>query len=132
MLHDLTAHQLVALVVYETDTGFFRWRNGKMAVRIAGTPSGRMGYRRIHLFGKSYLAHRLAWLYVHGEWPILCIDHVNGVADDNRIANLRQATNGQNRANSRCNKNNQSGLKGVSRRGDKWQSSASLNGRHVH
>lgn len=42
------------------------------------------------------------------------IDHVNGHNFDDRRHNLRPASNGQNRANSRLNKNNKSGFKGVS------------------
>ncbi len=64
--------------------------------------------------GKMYKAHRLAWFYMTGEWPPDQIDHIDGDRDNNRLVNLRKATNAQNGANARLSKNNSSGFKGVS------------------
>lgn len=47
------------------------------------------------------MAHRLAWLYVHGRWPIADIDHINGIRDDNRFTNLREASRAENNQNIR-------------------------------
>jgi len=66
--------------------------------------------------GKIYLAHRLAWLYVHGVMPKKNIDHINGVKTDNRIENLRdvaQSVNLQNLQRARKNRKS-SRLLGVS------------------
>jgi hypothetical protein len=60
-------------------------------------------------------------MYVYGTSPAAGIDHINRVKDDNRIANLRLATVGQNRANSGVSRNNKSGVKGVRQKGDRWQ-----------
>ncbi|WP_063927616.1 HNH endonuclease [Enterobacter asburiae] len=49
--------------------------------------------------GKKYLAHRLAFLLVHGRYPNGVIDHINGVRNDNRIENLRDVSQGQNTKN---------------------------------
>ena len=60
------------------------------------------------------MAHRLAWLYTHGKWPSKYIDHINGVKTDNRIANLREADNGENMQNQRrARRNSKTGLLGV-------------------
>jgi hypothetical protein len=47
------------------------------------------GYRYIEIDGVEYKACDLAWLYVHGAWPIGEIQHINGNRDDNRLVNLR-------------------------------------------
>lgn len=74
------------------------------------------GYTRISISpGKFLQAHRLGWALFHGEWPVDDIDHINGVRDDNRLANLRDVTNVINRQNERkARKNSKSGLLGAS------------------
>lgn len=116
------------LLSYDQDTGFFRWRNpeGKKAKTLAGREAGCLnayGYRVIRIDGVLYQASRLAWLYVHEREPSDEIDHANGTRDDNRIANLREATRAQNVANQGAQTRNASGLKGVSwHAGDKkWR-----------
>ena len=69
------------------------------------------GYINIRVNNKTYLAHRLIWLYVYGKWPII-IDHINGNKIDNRICNLRNATYQQNNCNKKFIENT-SGIKGV-------------------
>lgn len=81
--------------MYDAATGAMNWRASGKA---AGSFDGRRV--RIVIDGERYMAHRLAWLYVHGEWPRHQIDHINGDPRDNRLANLRDvpaATNNQNR-----------------------------------
>jgi hypothetical protein len=73
------------------------------------------------LTGVLYREHRLAWLYMTGEWPTHEIDHINGDRVDNRFCNLREATASENRWNSRKRVNNTSGYKGVS-----WDSAKRL------
>ena len=58
-------------------------------------------------------AHRLAWLYTHGVWPILELDHINRTRDDNRISNLRLANRYINTRNTKTRKDSLSGVKGV-------------------
>ena len=72
------------------------------------------GYIFGGLRGKYYSEHRLIWLYHCGKWPKECIDHINGVRDDNRIENLREATNQQNQFNRKSEKDSSSQYKGVS------------------
>lgn len=89
-----TQERLKQLLSYDRDTGVFTWlvnRCGQaMAGQIAGSPD-RAGYSRITVDGCSYRTHRLAWLYVTGEWPTGFIDHINRVKSDNRFVNLRVA-----------------------------------------
>ena len=60
---------------------------------------GDHGYTVIRFRGKLYLAHRLAWFYMTGEWPREQIDHKDGVRLNNKWDNLREATPGQNNMN---------------------------------
>lgn len=102
----LSADRLREVVHYDPDTGVFT-RKVRLAQRHkAGDRAdfrinhgGMTGYRRLSVDRKRYLAHRCAWLYVHGEWPEHDIDHVNGDKSDNRIANLRDVPNMVNRQN---------------------------------
>lgn len=102
----LTADRLRTLLHYDPATGYFTRLVSIAANAMAGTMPGTThnGYVTIAVDGKRYRAHRLAWLYVHGEWPAHQIDHINGVRDDNRIANLRDvpsATNSENHREAR-------------------------------
>jgi hypothetical protein len=111
----LTANELKQLVRYDAETGLFYWAGKpRVGVRIGALAGEQnIAYPRIRLRRIEYKAHRLAWLYVHGEWPSGDIDHINGDPSDNRIANLRVATPGQNLANSKRRADNSSGFKGV-------------------
>lgn len=62
--------------------------------------------------GERYLAHRLAWLYVHGECPPE-IDHEDTIKKHNWMSNLRPATDGQNASNRGVRSDNVLGLKGI-------------------
>jgi hypothetical protein len=157
MLADLTAAQLRAVLHYNPQTGQFRWRRGINHWR-AGLPAGTEGnygakghpyiviglgttskgvqnrYVLVGVKKRVYRAHRLAWLYVHGEWPKGEIDHVNGDGTDNRIANLRDATASQNGMNRGLRSNNTSGHRGVSwsKRSQKWVVHIGLGGKIMH
>jgi hypothetical protein len=93
----LTREQLKEALDYNPDTGLFTWKklpkaaHRKKVGEIAGSHDEK-GYIRIGINGTVYKSHRLAWLYVYGQWPSKIIDHVNGVNDDNRISNLRDSS----------------------------------------
>lgn len=126
MLNRLTDIRLRERFHYNPSTGYFvRLFSGRGNTGPAGSNAGcknSMGYFRISIDGVSYLSHRLAWLYVYGEWPKDEIDHINGDQADNRIANLRLASRAQNSQNKRVPRHNTSGFKGVSinRKSGKW------------
>ena len=89
---------LLEIMDYDKETGVFTWKKQRRGVRV-GVPLGTCngyGYLRITVLGQSYYAHRLAWFYVHGEWPSDEIDHINSIRKDNRICNLREATTSEN------------------------------------
>lgn len=116
MAEYVTAERLRELLDYDPATGVFRRRTSPNKRYPAGSVAGcnSRGYRVIMIDDILYRAHRLAWLYVHGEWPKEEVDHINGDTSDNGIANLREATHSQNMRNVRVKKTNKIGLKGVS------------------
>ncbi|MCM8735974.1 HNH endonuclease [Azospirillum sp. A1-3] len=132
-MSELTQSRLKALLHYEPDTGAFKWlvatNNSVRVGQVAGCVGGH-GYVQIRLDGRQYLAHRLAWLYMTGEWPDADLDHINRVKSDNRLANLREATRSKNMGNKSMSKNNSSGVKGVTwdKSRGKWQAKIMENG----
>jgi len=123
----LTQERLKIVLNYDPDTGLFTRRITLSSRAKAGQICSGMhceGYLRISIDYERYLAHRLVWLYVYGEWPEYMIDHINGNRQDNRLCNLREATNSQNLCNQGKPANNTSGYKGVyyDKERDKWVS----------
>jgi len=132
----LTAAEVRHLLRYDPDTGTFFWRvdtKNTAAGDVAGSRQSR-GYWHIKINRRLYMAHRLAWLYVTGEWPIGHIDHISGARSDNRFSNLRIATNSENAWNSRVRSNNASGYKGVhyKKRLNKFVAQINVGGRVRH
>ena len=110
---------LIHILSYDPETGIFSWAQPRPKIKVgetAGHTKKRTGYVAIEIDGKEYAAHRLAWFYITGKMPSMQIDHINRVKCDNRFENLREATNGQNRANTKSSSKH--GLKGVSYK--KW------------
>jgi hypothetical protein len=132
----LTAERLREVLSYSPETGLFYWREQRGSVR-SGARAGHVDsdrYIRIGVDAAVYKAHRLAWLYVHGNWPADFIDHINGDPGDNRITNLRACCHAQNLKNVRRNRKNSSGFKGVYSRtgGRTWYSQIVSDGRRRH
>ncbi len=133
---DISAQRLRELLAYDPQTGVFTRLVNRAKFR-AGEVAGSYckGRLSVRVAGVTYYAHRLAWLYVNGEWPDGYIDHINGDPADNRIANLRvvtMAVNNQNRRSPRKD-NRSSGLMGVYRRNSgNWCSAIRLDGKQYH
>jgi hypothetical protein len=135
---DVNAARLRELLHYDPDTGIFT-RKVRTSHRInVGDVAGTRrpdGYLKISVIDTSCLAHRLAWLYMTGEWPKHQVDHINGVRHDNRFVNLRDVTPTHNQQNQRVAhiRNKSCGLLGVTlTKGNTWQAQISVNGRHKH
>lgn len=129
---------VLAAFDYDKETGFFK-RKVRLGTHKPGTIAGgkmNTGYLAISFMNSQILAHRLAWFYVHGEWPINTIDHINGNRQDNRIANLRDVSIKINTRNIVApSRNNASGFLGVHfRPGLKkpWRSGYSYDRRYKH
>lgn len=132
----VTQERLKDLLHYNAKTGVFTWvktTNGVNIGDIAGTklPSG---YVQITIDQKRYYAHRLAWVWVYGVQPPHYIDHVNRTKDDNRIKNLRPATNSENHQNQKKPLTNKSGVVGVcwNKAVSKWKAQIQVNKKTIN
>ena len=145
----LTHQSLINLLDYSPISGVFTWRvrprnhfknvqaygawNTKFAGKEAGGIDGKR-YIRINIDKCKYYTHRLAWLYIHGEWPKNQIDHINRDKTDNRIQNLRDVTNQVNCQNMPMRNSNTSGITGVSwyKNINRWAACIKVDGKTKH
>ena len=135
----ITQSELKEILHYDENTGVFTWlikpcKNLKIGA-IAGTHRPD-GYIQIRIKGKLYLAHRLAWLYVFGEFPKNEVDHFNHIKNDNSINNLRDVSGGVNSQNQvKAQKSNKTtGLSGSSfdKRDGVYRASITVNKKYMH
>jgi len=130
----LTVDRLKELLTYDPETGRFT-RVNSTGGRAAGSDAGATdapGHRTITVDGRKYRAARLAFLYMTGEWPKGDADHINGIRDDDRWSNLRDATRTQNLANMRSK--GASGIKGATwvTEKSKWKAQIRIDGKNKH
>lgn len=128
----LTCERLRELLHYDPVAGIFTRLVSLANSSRVGAPTGqrhRMGYKCISVDGALHLSHRLAWLYMTGEWPKNNIDHKNGRRDDNRWANLRDVPQRVNLENqNKPNTKNTSGYLGVEVHRNKFHARITANG----
>lgn len=128
---------LRSLLAYDPETGVFTWSertSNRIKVGDVAGSKGSNGYVYIKtIFGK-FLAHRLAWLHAYGVRPAHDIDHINGIRDDNRIANLREVTRKQNLENQGLQPKNSSGYRGVhwSNRDERFVAQVHHNSKNIY
>jgi len=130
---DLTGDEVRELFDYDEITGIFTWKKNRgNQFTKPGMKAGSKdtyGHICIEIKGKTYLAHRLAWLFVYNKWPDNQIDHVNRKRDDNRIENLRDVEGIENLKNKGNYNNNTTGFKGVTLKKGKFISQITINGK---
>ena len=119
---------------YNPETGDL-WRKCKNYYRLCDTINKTSeNYFRVQVLKKRYFVHRICWFLYYCIWPDDQIDHVNGITNDNRIDNLREATASQNQMNAKLSSNNTSGYKGVVYIHDrqKWRAQITLNNKMIY
>lgn len=139
ILHDLLA--------YSPETGELTWKPRSESMfstprasrtwnsRYAGKNAGAVkdGYFNVSIYKTLIKAHRIAWAMVYGEWPKSTLDHINGIRSDNRIENLRLATQQENLKNKRLLQSNKTGFHGISLTPHgKYRAKGLVNGRQIH
>lgn len=132
----ITQARLKELLHYNSETGVFTRlvsTGGALAGSVTGTKNSG-GYLQTMVDYKLYKLHRLAWLYVHGEWPADQIDHIDHIRTNNRWNNLREVTHQENHRNRTVNSNSASGITGVywDKCAEKWRACIVIDGNNKH
>jgi hypothetical protein len=113
----VTQKRLREVLRYYSQTGVFVWKVRQAHCIYVGDIAGHLhksGYIKIRIDSVKYLAHRLAWFFVYGYWPVE-VDHKDTVKHHNWIDNLRDVTRtGNNQNQTKAQSNNKTGLLGVS------------------
>jgi hypothetical protein len=130
---------------YDEDTGILTWKvrplhhfenSHSMNVSNAQFPgkkilNNKKGYYVVKIKGKYYQVNRIVWKLLKGTEPENIIDHIDGDSLNNKIGNLREASNSENSRNVKFNKTNKLGVKGVCQKCNKYQAQISYDG-EVH
>lgn len=111
----LTHAEVLEILSYNPERGTFHWKKDGRHRRAGDRAGsfGKEGYYQVKIQYRNYRAGRLAWFYMTGKWPKDQIDHINGVKDDDRWCNLREATRYQNSWNRKSYKGKELPYKGV-------------------
>lgn len=136
----LTLEELKQEVEYQPDTGLFIRLKTHRAVKAGDVAGSEVQlsqhtkkYIRMSVKGRYYVAHRLAFLYMIGRWPVGDVDHINQDSLDNRWANLRECSHAENGRNQKKYTNNSSGSTGVIQRANgRWRARIFIQGKHIN
>ena len=132
----LTQDQVKSLFDYKD--GNLYWKNkttnlSRVKINAIAGSTGKKGYLQIGINQKLYLAHRVIFLMHHGYMPDF-VDHIDGNKENNFIENLREASRGQNRMNSKLQLNNKSTIKNVNwhKKQNKWVVQLGVEGKKLY
>lgn len=132
--NSISINDLRKLLRYDPSSGLLFWRINR-GNAVLGAPAGwqkQNGYREVSVLGRHLQVHRVAWVIHHGEWPSDQIDHINLDPSDNRISNLRLATQAENNWNVGPRKTNKLSLKGVCRKNGKYMAQIQVRRKKIY
>ena len=133
-----TPQRLSELLDYDQNSGVLTWKqhrpNGSKAMSRAGSVSKHNCLRVVGIDGAIYAEHRVIWAIVHGSWPTMQIDHINGEEADNRLVNLREVSGAMNCQNKRRAPSTSShGVLGASKSSvNSWRAQIKVNGKKLY
>ncbi len=130
-----TAETLREWLSYDAASGHFTWLVQRRNAAQIGSRAGKInwnGYVHIRINNRAFMAHRLAWLYMVGEWPSHFVDHIDGNPSNNAWSNLRAATNSQNQAARRATPNGEFRGTTWNKSAKKWQAGIKVGGKSFH
>jgi hypothetical protein len=133
-LSGVTAEQVRELFDYDPEEGRLRWKVARQKINkgdVAGYKSKSDGYWYVGFDYHEFLAHRIIWLWVTGEWPKCQIDHWDRNRSNNKWVNLREATNSQNGRNSSAHRNSSTGVRGIDIRRGKYRVRIHFDGEEI-
>ena len=132
----VSADYLRGILAYNADTGVFTRLISASSNAKAGDVAGSKnseGYLVIRVLGRLHKAHRLAWVHANGTWPVGQIDHIDGIRDNNALANLRDVSHSVNAQNvRRATSNSTHGFMGATRSGKRWTAQIRVDGKSCH
>ncbi len=126
---------------YCPDTGVFTHNENTKQKWLIGKSKGYIdprGYRRLNVtvdgVKRKIQSHRLAWFMVHGVAPPHMIDHIDRNESNNKLSNLRLATNTENQMNARSRSSSSSKHKGVSyfKKNNNWRAYIRFNKENIY
>lgn len=126
--YHITPEYLSSVFKYDPETGDLSWRDAHTnRVKAGDVIRAKIGngYYAVQLDCHRMRVHNVVWAMHYGKFPEGVIDHINGIKTDNRISNLRDVTHSQNAYNVGKQKNNTTGVKGVSRNGSGFKAEIS-------
>jgi len=132
---NMTQSELLTLLEYNPETGLIKYKNPAWNQCKDWFPGllGSHGYYMIQYKRKSYLVHRLAYLYMVGKFPVEVIDHINSNKKDNTWKNIRDASYTQNALyKTKASRNSKSGILGVTPHRDGFTAQCKVQGKKIH
>jgi hypothetical protein len=124
----------IAKSLFDYQDGFLVWKKSAGTIKTGKKVESvsNRGYVVVQVGGKRYLAHRIIWLLLNGQMPVM-IDHIDGNKQNNLIENLREVDNTLNHWNERKRTTNKSGHKGVwwHKQSKRWEAACRVSGKQI-